>query len=109
MEKPMVIIQLTEEEKTDLFRMRSEGCSMREISEYIGCSVSAIKYHLHKAGLGYRYRWSPEEDSRLIEMYNEGMTCTQIGKELGRPYSNIAHRISYLRKLGRGIGFHNRK
>ena len=41
MEKSVVIIQLTEEEKTDLFRMRSEGCSMREISEYIGCSVSA--------------------------------------------------------------------
>lgn len=36
----------------------------------------------------------------MITMYNDGVTCAEIGKRLNRTKDNVAHRISYLRKLG---------
>ena len=85
MAKKFLIIQLTESDKADIVRMRKEGSTLREIAEYIGCAINTVVYHLRII---------------MITMYNDGVTCAEIGKRLNRTKDNVAHRISYLRKLG---------
>lgn len=100
MAKKFLIIQLTESDKADIVRMRKEGSTLREIAEYIGCAINTVVYHLRKTGIFKQQRWSDEETSVMISMYNDGVTCAEIGKRLNRTKDNVAHRISYLRKLG---------
>ena len=100
MGKKFLVIQLTESDKADIIRMRKEGSTLREIAEYIGCAITTVVYHLRKAGISSQQKWSDEETSVMISMYNDGVTCLEIGKRLNRTKGNVAHRISYLRKLG---------
>lgn len=101
-------IQMNEEEKADVLRMRTEGCTMKEISEYIGCSVSAVNYQLMKAGVRFCRRWNGEHDKTLVELYNSGMRSGEIAKVLKRSATNVRHRISYLRKTGTNIIYHKK-
>lgn len=99
-------IPLTESDKSDIIRMRKNGSTMREIAEYIGCSINTIAYHLSSATLvGRSKRWKREDDEELIRMYNAGMVAAEIGRKLGRTKENVLHRISYLRKLSHKIKY----
>ena len=100
MAKKFLIIQLTESDKSDIIRMRKEGSSLREIAEYIGCAINTVVYHLRKTGLFKQKIWTEDETAVMITMYNDGVTCAEIGRHLNRTKDNVAHRISYLRKLG---------
>ena len=103
-----MVIQLNEEEKADVLRMRAEGCTMKEIAEYIGCSVAAVNYQLKKAGVRYCRRWNDEHDKALVELYNSGVGSGEIAKLLKRSATNVRHRISYLRKIGANIIYHKK-
>lgn len=99
-------IPLTESDKSDIIRMRKNGSTMREIAEYIGCSINAIAYHLSLTTLVCRSkRWKQEEDEELIRLYNSGVIAAEIGIRLGRTKGNVLHRISYLRKLSHKIKY----
>lgn len=100
MKKKFLVIQLTESDKADIIRMRKEGSTLREIAEYIGCAINTVVYHLRKTGIFKQQRWTDDETIIMITMYNDGVTCAEIGKRLNRTKGNVAHRISYLRKLG---------
>lgn len=101
-----MVIQLNEEEKADVLRMRAEGCTMKEIAEYIGCSASTVNYQLRKAGMRNNRRWNDEHDQMLVAMYNSGVESGDIANALNRTVTNVRHRISYLRKIGKGIIYH---
>lgn len=100
------VIQLTASDKADILRMRGKGTSLREIAEYIGCSINSVRYHLNAAGIHSRNRWTEELDKRLIELYNKGEKASDIAKMLCRSTANIEHRVSYLRKLNAPIKHH---
>ena len=100
MAKKFLKIQLTESDKADIIRMRKEGSTLREIAEYIGCAITTVVYHLRKAGISTQQKWTDDETIIMTTMYNDGVTCAEIGKRLNRTKDNVAHRISYLRKLG---------
>lgn len=99
------IIQLNEGDKADVVRMRNQGSTLREIAEYIGCSVNAVVYHLRSAGITNSFRWTTELDGQLVEMYNSGSTISSIALFFGRTKGNVWHRISYLRKLNKSIKY----
>ena len=103
-----MVIQLNEEEKADIIRMRSEGCTLKEISEYIGCTDTTVLYQLKKAGIQDKRRWTDEHDKTLISMYNSGSSSSEIARVLKRSATNVRHRISYLRKLGANIIYHKK-
>lgn len=42
----MKYILLTDREKSDIEQMRNSGSTLREIAEYIGCSISTVAYHI---------------------------------------------------------------
>lgn len=42
----MKYILLSDSEKQDIIRLRKEGETLREISEYIGCAINTVAYHI---------------------------------------------------------------
>lgn len=100
-------IPLTEDDKSDVVNMRLRGVSIKEIAEYIGCSVSAVCYHIRKANVGNE-RWDSSQNSHLVKMYNEGKKVSIISQETGYSEQSVKHRISYLRKLGYHIKYRKR-
>lgn len=109
MDKKFAIIQLSESDKKDVLSMREQGYTLREIAEYIGCSVNAVAYHLRLAGLQNYNRWTNELDQELIRYYNKGLKSSEIAQLINRPQNNIEHRVSYLRKLNVSILYHRKR
>lgn len=44
--------------------------------------------------------WTPEEDERLIELHNAGLSGVDIGKEMGRTKYSVQTRLQVLRRRG---------
>lgn len=42
----MKYILLSDSDKLDIVRLRQKGVTLREISKYIGCNISTVRYHL---------------------------------------------------------------
>jgi len=50
--------------------------------------------------MGRYDRWTEEEDNRLIELYNAGLSYKQIGEKLNRTHRSINTRVTRLGKKG---------
>ena len=48
--------------------------------------------------------WTPEQDARLIELFERGLTYGNIAVRLNRTKGSIEGRITKLRKMGHDIG-----
>jgi len=46
-------------------------------------------------------KWTPEEDSQLVELLHHGMEVKEIAAYMGRTEGSIKHRIRWLREVGR--------
>lgn len=98
-------IQLTESDRKDIIRMRKQGDTVKNIAEYIGCTVSTIYRHLKVSGMTARKVWSEREDAEAVQMYNTGAGSSEIAKHLGRDKKNVWRRLMYLRKLGKEVRY----
>ncbi len=96
-----IIIQLSEDDKSDIVSMFNKGKSTSEISEYIGCSRTTVYYYLRKMKLVGTFKWTTDLDKLLVTYYKECMSRKEISSLLGVPVKRVTHRIGYLRKLGK--------
>lgn len=100
------IIQLTASDKADILCMREKGSSLREIAEYIGCSICCVTYHLKKAGkCRQRKPWTEGDDEQALQMYNSGSCAAEIAAVLNRTKQSVRARIMYLRKKGHYVKY----
>lgn len=96
-----IIIQLSEDDKSDIAKMYREGKNTSEIAEYIGCSRTTVYYHLRKIGLVGGIKWTDAMDDFLVEQYRLGRTRKEISRSIDISAKRVTHRIGYLRKLGK--------
>jgi putative DNA primase/helicase len=71
-----------------------------------GVDVSPFEAWLHDDTLSGTWRWSVRsvEDAtreRVLDLHREGMTVTEIAKEIGRDKSRVSRHLTHARKEGR--------
>lgn len=99
-------------------QMREDGMTYRAISKEMGVSESNVYWHCITLGAespnisrplgeysgpmairrGARLvrRFTPDEDRRLIDLANEGLSTTEISRKIGRQWSSTHMRLAAL-------------
>lgn len=87
--------KLTDEEKTWIRRLFSNGMSMKQIARKISRSDTVVRDYLtDEAKLRTprgRRAWTDEEREEARRLYASGMTLHQVGKVMGRTFSAVKH------------------
>ena len=82
--------RFTKEEIKELHNLYKQGQSLKEIADYFGCSVSAIRYHLRKNKKKYKIRYILVDsktfypDSIFFSKKQDALDCLHQGQELYR-------------------------
>ena len=94
---------LLEENKDKIFAQIEEGLSCVKIAKDYGCHATSILDFLKRYGKSStfkrseRYGLVPKNKDKIIELWNSGLKCTQISKELDLQYTGI---VDSLKKWG---------
>lgn len=100
----------TREEEANVKRLLDEGKRPAEIAEEIGRTKLSVQAKIHilkgaqieNSKESQKYlSWTPEEETRLKELYLEGKPVKAIAAELGRPHHGVNAKIVENRKAGR--------
>lgn len=99
----------THEQEAKVQELYNDGKDAAQIGKEVGRSKSSIEAKLHvlknkKSGeppLLHKLPWTPQEESRLVELYLEGKPTTVIGDQLGRKGAGVEGKIVQMRKSGR--------
>lgn len=105
----------TQEKLFQIADMVEAGMTRPEIAERMGASIGAVEWQILRLGvtgprsvklpqLGGSYirrgrvvrRFTPEEDAHLLRLEAEGLTATQIGRQIGRAHHTVMGRLSAL-------------
>ncbi|KAK4493914.1 hypothetical protein PRZ48_015100 [Zasmidium cellare] len=99
------------DEEANVMRHFSEGKKPDQIAEEMGRSKMSVWHKIQMLKDAQNRRsdppqksrtsWTPEEETRLIELSLEGKTAKAIAAELGRSQHGVTARISENRKAGR--------
>ena len=92
----------TADEIDELRKYTNEGKSCTEIAKLLNRSIQAVINKRYELGLSSsRVRWTQEEQNTLEELYRQGLTPSQIGKQIHKSPSSVRSRLCYLREKGR--------
>lgn len=89
------------EKLNEMVELRRQGYSYYKIGFALGCTDACVKYVLTEGGYPTTFRakvWTPEEECRLMELYNKGVQSEIISQELNRTKSSVCHRIGVIKK-----------
>ena len=105
--------RFTPEDEARMLRLSQAGWSGRRIAAEISCSKSAVSDRLallrkreQIAAPAPRRAWKKftcEDDRRLLTLYADGLSVTQIGAEIGRTHQSIYARLHLLRIRGGAV------
>lgn len=74
-----------------------------ELSEMLGMAESSVRERARRHGISLstlNHRWTDEDNAKLIEMRNNGITQKQAGIELGRATESVRKQCAKLRSMG---------
>lgn len=113
----------TKKLKDSIIELRKTGCSVKNITELLGCSKSTVSYHIQKVGMGgvhKKFKISKSDDEFIsdIDTYvidkisllkSNGKTYTEIFKETNISYDKIKRvcRIFNLNKSNTKLRFND--
>ena len=86
----------------ELIAMVLEGKNIIELTEHFNCSKQSIRRRLKELG-DYKItpviyeQYDDSNDELIISLYNEGMSTTQIAKEIGVTHNTI---LAHLKRCG---------
>lgn len=109
--------------KSALLAETNQVLNIDELAKKLGRSSKAVEMKIYKMRLDGQLpktdytksrdvqgrAFSPEEDKRIIAMYNQNETYDDIGNSLGRTGQSIGGRIVRLKKIGKIKGSYGRK
>jgi transposase len=100
----------TDREERRLQHMVDQGFLQTEIAEYLGRSLSSISSKVKKMRNAEKYgpkkprkrsnSWTDEEVSKLIEMFEDGISTKKISEILGRGWPATRTKLTLLREEG---------
>ena len=94
----------TGREERQVISMYREGLTMREIAERIGRTKSAVQkrvYYFRSEGIELEPRqskWTPEEITTLLFLYQQGAAVVEIVDEIGRSSDAIRTMLKEMRR-----------
>ena len=76
---------MTEERKQQILKMYQDGLSGLEIARQLKMGKNHVCKAIKESGLsknraGHRYKFSEQDELKMVELYNSGKTCSHIGK-----------------------------
>ena len=87
----------TQTEVASLMGVTRQRVSQR-VKRMVERGVALTRYDQAK---GPKQPWTPQEEARLIELYNEGVPRSAVAQELGRGVSSVRVRLTLLSRKGR--------
>jgi len=66
------------------FLKENAHLTAREIAEKLGRTVEAVRTKRQRLKIRPKYLWSPEEEEKLHELYEAGLSDAEIARQLGR-------------------------
>jgi len=66
------------------FLKRNRHLTAREIAEKLNRTVEAVRTKRQRLKIRPKYFWSPEEEEKLRELYEAGLSDAEIARQLGR-------------------------
>ena len=94
-------LRLSQDEK-DFILENANKKSTKEMAEWIGCNISAIRYHIRNNGVKtvqFSY-WSPEKRQEILELRKNGLTIAQISRVFNTTVSAIKSQLIIMRRKG---------
>ena len=90
------------QDEIDFILENANKKSTREMAEWIGCNISAIRYHLRNNGVKTEQfsHWSPEKRQEILELRKNGLTTTQISRVFNTTVSAIRSQLIIMRRKG---------
>lgn len=105
--------RFTEADDDRIAAMHESGLSGKQIAEHFQCSEFTIASRCLRMGIGGKTQraarkpvmnrgshivrtFTPQEDSRLLELEAEGLGYSEIGRALNRTHSSIYNRLRTL-------------
>lgn len=75
-----------------------------EMAELMGLTIHQVRSYAKYAGISVAVlnkRWTEEEEHRLLDLLNSGMTQVNAADRLGRTVRAVSTRVFYLREAGK--------
>ena len=90
------------QDEIDFILENANKKSTKEMAEWIGCNISAIRYHLRINGVKTEQfsHWSPEKRQEILELRKNGLTTTQISRVFNTTASAIRSQLIIMRRKG---------
>lgn len=90
------------QDEIDFILENANKKSTREMAEWIGCNINAIRYHLRINGVKTEQfsHWSPEKRQEILELRKNGLTTTQISRVFNTTASAIRSQLIIMRRKG---------
>lgn len=90
--------RVTDEEVADMVRLRKEGRTQKEIAEWIGCAENTVGFHLRLNGMPRQRIWTDTTIKKLLELVRQGISATEIARQMGMTYRSVTMELFLLRK-----------
>jgi DNA-binding CsgD family transcriptional regulator len=90
--------RVTDEEVADMLRLRKEGHTQKEIAEWVGCAERTVGYHLRLNGMPRQRIWIDTAVKQLLEIERQGISMTEIARQMGMTYKSVTMELFLLRK-----------
>lgn len=90
--------RVTDEEVADMLRLRKEGRTQKEIAEWIGCAENTVGFHLRLNGMPRQRIWTDTTIKKLLELVRQGISATEIARQMGMTYRSVTMELFLLRK-----------
>ena len=90
------------QDEIDFILENANKKSTKEMAEWIGCNISAIRYHIRNNGVKtvqFSY-WSPEKRQEILELRKNGLTIAQISRVFNTTVSAIKSQLIIMRRKG---------
>lgn len=90
--------RVTDEEVADMVRLRKEGHTYKEIAEWVGCTEGTVGFHLRLNGMPRQRIWTDTAVKHLLELVRQGISMTEIARQMGMTYKSVTMELFLLRK-----------
>ena len=88
--------------KERILELVNQGKTYKDIKEELGCALSTIAYYCKKMGIvskNITNKIEKEVVEKINELYDSGMTCIEVSKELNISKTTVLKYIRNIRKI----------
>ena len=87
---------ITEDQQAEIFRLRQQGLTYREIGERVGIKKDSVWRHTSKLGIASKKKIVVNEEvkQKMIQLKSLGLTHKEIAKELGLYANAISYHLN---------------